>query len=525
MSSLRPRRALILAAALLGAAASGRALALLAAERAITARGLSWGARQTTLTTASWRDLSGPGLSADSLDASLLPSPRVVLRGLDLDLSTRLSAQEAEGSGLHLPGASHVALTVEDASVRWGDRPLVAGLSGPLLPEPDLRADNVRLHKDGQRWVGELSLPLSEPPLTGTLHLSFLLDADGADVDVDVPDAALSHPTLAPGPLGPLPVRGHGRIGRDGAFSGEGQLSAVPLRLRGVLGLHPEQLDAHLGIGPADLGDVVDLFAGQVPEAARATLGGTLGLDLDLTGPPWRWRAQAHADQLLAPGALSSSDALRIGAFTWSAPTEDGGVVARRTGEGTPDWVPLSEAGPMPAAVIAAEDAGFWKHPGYDLEAVQEALSAWSEGEERPRGGSTLTQQLAKNLYLSGDRTLLRKLRELLLALDLERTLGKRRILELYLNVVEFGPGIYGIGPAAKAYFLKSPSGLTWHEAAFLAAILPAPRSLYQEALIDGHPPRARVERVLDNLAHLGEISAMEAEKAKAAPLLLLPPP
>ena len=173
---------------------------------------------------------------------------------------------------------------------------------------------------------------------------------------------------------------------------------------------------------------------------------------------------------------------------------------------------------------VASEDSGFWTHPGYDLDAIQEALDTWATGEERPRGGSTLTQQLAKNLFLDGDRTLVRKLRELLYALELERRLGKDRILELYLNVVELGPDLYGAGPACEMYFLKQPEGLSWKEAALLAAILPAPRT-YAVELWAGRQPTARVDRVLEQLVRLHILRPEEARLERSKPVIVLPQP
>ncbi len=140
-------------------------------------------------------------------------------------------------------------------------------------------------------------------------------------------------------------------------------------------------------------------------------------------------------------------------------------------------WVPLSRISPhLQRAVIVAEDASFFSHEGFDWEGIKEA--AWHNlvaGEIR-RGGSTITQQLAKNLYLSPERSLLRKAREALIARSLEHRLSKRRILELYLNVAEWGRGVYGAEAAARHHFGKSASDLTAEEAALLAAILPAPR-------------------------------------------------
>jgi monofunctional biosynthetic peptidoglycan transglycosylase len=150
-----------------------------------------------------------------------------------------------------------------------------------------------------------------------------------------------------------------------------------------------------------------------------------------------------------------------------------------RTGRGrTLEWtpVPLSRISPhLQRAVIVAEDARFWRHEGVDWEAVRGAIERdWKRG-RFTHGGSTITQQLAKNLYLSPARTPWRKLREWAIARRLERKLSKRRILELYLNVVEFGPRTWGAEAAARRYFGKPAGDLSREEAATLAAIIPSP--------------------------------------------------
>lgn len=190
-------------------------------------------------------------------------------------------------------------------------------------------------------------------------------------------------------------------------------------------------------------------------------------------------------------------------------------------------WVPYGRISQnLKRAVVVTEDAAFFDHEGIDLDEIKASFERnWEEG-RFARGASTITQQLAKNLFLDGsERTLVRKLRELVLAVELDRRLGKARVLELYLNVVELGPGVYGVGPAAEAWFLKSPAGLSWKEAALLAAILPAPRTFWQTGLIEGRPPQARVDRVIDNLVRLDRLPREEAARARAEPLVVIPPP
>jgi monofunctional biosynthetic peptidoglycan transglycosylase len=142
-------------------------------------------------------------------------------------------------------------------------------------------------------------------------------------------------------------------------------------------------------------------------------------------------------------------------------------------------WVAYGRVSPnLTRAVLVAEDDLFWQHEGLDFDQLQESLALdWARG-RFTRGGSTITQQLAKNLYLSPSKNPIRKLRELLIARRLEVELKKARILELYLNVIEWGDGIYGAEAASRAYFGVSASDLSPDQAALLAAAIVNPRLL-----------------------------------------------
>ena len=176
-------------------------------------------------------------------------------------------------------------------------------------------------------------------------------------------------------------------------------------------------------------------------------------------------------------------------------------------------WMPIEQISPhLQRAVLAGEDSRFFEHNGFDWEAIEKAWNeAVKEGEREAReeceaeaktrqekkdckpseddwipplpnfkrGASTVTQQLAKNLYLSEDRNFLRKGREAIYTYFLERSLSKKRILELYLNVIEWGDGVYGAEAASRTYFNKSASNLTRDEAAFIAAMIPSPLNVF----------------------------------------------
>jgi hypothetical protein len=252
---------------------------------------------------------------------------------------------------------------------------------------------------------------------------------------------------------------------------------------------------------------VADLYAvvgAWVPELSRARIGGTASGTLEVAWPGGVVAFSPSIQGLTVEGLVS--EGLAAGGFTFRGRGAGDDEQVFHSGEGTPGWVPLSRMGVwLPAAVIAAEDAGFRAHPGYDLEGIRAAFAANSAEGDVVRGGSTLTQQLAKNLFLDGTRSYARKLRELLYAVDLDRTLGKPRVLELYLNVVEFGPGMRGARAAAQTYFLKEPEGLLPEEAAWLASILRYPRTAWNRQYQADRVDQARVRWILENLRDVPE--------------------
>ena len=175
--------------------------------------------------------------------------------------------------------------------------------------------------------------------------------------------------------------------------------------------------------------------------------------------------------------------ALVLVAFRWIDPPTTAVHVQRRFQAWAQDkayheryrFLPLSQISPdLQHAVIAAEDARFYQHHGFDWHQIQLAAADDMEG-GRVRGASTLTQQLVKNLFFGTGRSVLRKAAEATLVPVAEFVLGKQRILELYLNVVEWGPGVYGAEPASRYYYRTSARTIGREQAARLAAILPAP--------------------------------------------------
>jgi len=169
-------------------------------------------------------------------------------------------------------------------------------------------------------------------------------------------------------------------------------------------------------------------------------------------------------------------------------------------------WRPLTQMPPaLIHALLSSEDEKFYQHAGFDLDTILYALKKDWELKRFAVGGSTLTQQLARTLFLSSDKNVLRKLKEAVITVWLEQTLSKRRILELYLNVVEWGRGIYGAEAAAQYHFHKPVHELTVDECVALVAILPSPRR-WSPSSERAFMARRRTN-ILEEMRHEGYIS------------------
>lgn len=186
----------------------------------------------------------------------------------------------------------------------------------------------------------------------------------------------------------------------------------------------------------------------------------------------------------LVPLSLMGLIAVLIGAFFLTLPdvTEMNGCMVTSMyqvklcpKEG--NYTPYDQISPhVINAIVASEDASFFHHGGFDWHELRESFTTNLRERTYKRGGSTITQQLAKNVFLAPEKSLLRKLREAAITVDIERRFSKKQILEKYLNVVEFGPGIYGVKAAARHYFGKHPGDLHVLEASYLAYLLPNPK-------------------------------------------------
>ncbi|MBL7714908.1 MAG: transglycosylase domain-containing protein [Bdellovibrionales bacterium] len=185
-------------------------------------------------------------------------------------------------------------------------------------------------------------------------------------------------------------------------------------------------------------------------------------------------------------------------------------------------WVGLQEISREAiGAVLVSEDWAFFSHDGYDANQIKEALKDSMEEGHLTRGASTITQQVVKNVFLARDRNLWRKLKELMLAVQLEDTVGKRRILETYLNIAEWGEGIFGIGAAASFYFHKAPSQLTAKEGAFLAMLLPSPKRYsqsYRDRRLTDYA-RSTIRAIMQKMEKANYLSSDERARAQITPL------
>lgn len=287
------------------------------------------------------------------------------------------------------------------------------------------------------------------------------------------------------------------------------------------------QLVAAFGVDGGSCAAMFDaLPQGVVPILAGAHMNGDFSwhgkiqFDTDhLTNTKATWNMRNHCRFVDVPKD-ADPDQFRS-RFSLHVPDYDGQPLDLRTGPGSSHWSSLDEISPfLEAAVLTTEDGGFWSHHGFDSGAIEGAIRRNLESGEFSRGASTISMQLAKNLYLERDKYIARKVQEALLTMLLEQELRKPEILELYFNVIEYGPGVYGVRNAARHYFASTPSELSVAQCFFLASILPRPNAQYFDE--EGHliPLRANLVRNLMKIAHERErLTPEDLEKGLAEEL------
>lgn len=255
---------------------------------------------------------------------------------------------------------------------------------------------------------------------------------------------------------------------------------------------------------------------------------GVVSAQFGLKGPalqPGKLELTAKLD-LTSLRPLQSSSVPLMNSFEYRPARENGHGPTVVVGVKNPTYVPLAQIPPfLVAAVVLSEDAGFWSHRGFDFQEIKDSLVDAAE-EKRFRGASTITQQLAKNLYFSREKTYARKIREAIATLTLEASLPKARILEIYLNVIEWGPDIYGVGQAAQHYFGRDIGEITPKEAAFLATIIPNPiryHVYYRQGALS-EVWEKRVHELLVKMRDWSILNEEEFARAEGTPIVFAAP-
>lgn len=245
----------------------------------------------------------------------------------------------------------------------------------------------------------------------------------------------------------------------------------------------------------------------------------TFSMSGELKNPAtWTPKLEHRFQGLDKPGVVTGIEYLE-GEFEYRPLTKEGRTgIPRMVGKNKDNWIPYDRVPYVQRrCIVVSEDSTFFFHNGIEITEMQKAIQHAIETGEKARGGSTITQQLVKNLFLSRDRTALRKLQELLLTFYLESTLSKEYLFELYVNLIEWGPNIYGLRDASMHYFARPPRRLNGKEMSYLATIIPGPL-LYHEYFEKGHVPYRHMRHViglLEKLNRFGSISDEQLAKAK----------
>jgi hypothetical protein len=422
---------------------------------------------------------------------------------------------------LHLPGGGRAGLDARRApGDGWRGRAWASRVGPEVIP-PALRGSVAQLADGAVSIAAEGSAPPDLASAEVHVHV-------GADRILLVGER------IGPAPIGPIRAEAEGTLSWDRR---DRHLVVAGGRVS-LLGTIRAVVDGDVRLVPGHPFSLSLRADGLDFAAAVAALPDTLAPPFTVSRPAGTLDARAVvAGPLLAPSAWTFSAALDLSRMRAAArtappvplrasfvhrPPADGAAPAIGVGPANPDFIPIAE---LPVHVVRAittsEDGRFFGHEGFDFEELRNAFAEAVAGRV-VRGGSTITQQLAKNLYLTREKTLARKVREAAITVALEATVPKQRLLEIYLNVVEWGPGVWGLGPAARHWFGKDARELTPMEAAFLASIIPNPTRyhfMYERGDVS-EAWRRRVDDVLLKMAEQGVLGNEDLARALAEPVV-----
>jgi len=456
----------------------------------------------------------------DEAGDSLLSDLHARVERTDDGLSLALATQLGPGGGVVAAGAKLTTEGLRDANIRVERIPVAKALG---------------------RVTGT-ALEVADGVASGTLTYRPGRDEESWSVNVELLGLLVHKDSIGRDWLPLPPIRIEGKLlpnAEDRSLSldeGVWLVAETGGTIEASLGLkHEPRFDVQIEASRLRLGRLLaSLPDSLMPASWAEELQGTMAIEVAFDGllhEREKWDLDWTSDfsqMLLASGSLAQQVERLKGPFEHVFPIQkDGRVISRTMSSEDPTFVPIEAVSRhLVNAVVSTEDSGFFAHSGFEESSIKEAmLENLRDGEGR--GGSTITQQLAKNLFLSGERTFARKLKEAVIAWRLESELPKKRILEIYLNIAEWGPGFFGARDAARHYYDRRTDRLRPEQAAFLASLLPSPvryHGYYHPRGLTRQRFRT-VQRILQTMHNHGRLGHDEFQLARGAPVEMAPCP
>jgi hypothetical protein len=466
------------------------------------------------------------------LRARLAERARVDISKVQLEVRHGESVLNFGPAPLNFQREANVASAAFLPPAEQGDKQLTMNARLPLEQgsvELDLKGGPISLQTLGVHEGDFGLLGVGDSELSMQTHVE-LTPAGSLDIAASgrLERLSIAQPALAPEPLRDMNLSWSGQIrldlGQRKFTIEDGSIGLEDARVTLAGSIEAVENDVRFGLTVAvPKTSCQDLLAAApetlLPQLHGLRLGGTFALHsrvaLDTSDPKKteaEWELDNRCKVLETPEEIDPKNFSEP--FQHFVMDAEGRATEMTTGPATDQWVPLNEITPyMETGLIVCEDSRFFKHNGFDNQAIRDSILSNLKKGRFVRGASTLSMQLAKNLYLGREKTLSRKFQEAAFTLLLEERLSKEDILELYLNVVEFAPGVYGIRNAAMHYFNSHPGELSLAQAMFLASILPNPKVNHFQADGTLKPRWAKHLQYIMRVAHkIHRISDEELE-------------